>query len=210
MEVFVSGLLLAEAEGRHFLYRTAATFVQVRAGLAPRSLLTAADLNLPVNGGGLVVVGSYVPKSTTQLTALLTQPDMVQVEVNVAALLDDQQQAAEIARAIGLTTAALQNGQDTVVYTSRRLVTGDDAVTSLAIGQRVSASLVAIVQGLGVRPRYLIAGAGSPSSDLATQALGSSAGAWSNFARRSTLGGRRREPPSGANLCGFPRQCGRR
>ena len=172
MEVFVSGLLAAEATGRHFLYRTAATFVQVRAGLAPRTPLTAADLNLPKSGGGLIVVGSYVPKSTTQLNALLAQPDLVQVEVNVDALLADEQQAGEVARTIAATTAALQQGQDVVVYTSRRLVTGDDAVTSLAIGQRVSASLVALVQGLGVRPRYLIAKGGITSSDLATKALG--------------------------------------
>lgn len=172
MEVFVSGLLKAEAAGRHFLYRTAATFVQVRAGLAPRAPLTATDLNLPTTGGGLIVVGSYVPKSTTQLNALLTQPDLVQVEVNVDALLDDGQQAGEVARTIAVTTNALQRGQDVVVYTSRRLITGADAVSSLAIGQRVSASLVALVQGLGVRPRYLIAKGGITSSDLATKALG--------------------------------------
>jgi uncharacterized protein YgbK (DUF1537 family) len=172
MEVFVSGLLKAEAAGRHFLYRTAATFVQVRAGLAPRTPLTAADLNLPATGGGLIVVGSYVPKSTTQLNVLLAQPDLVQVEVNVDALLDDGQQAGEVARTIAVTTAALQRGQDVVVYTSRRLITGADAVSSLAIGQRVSASLVALVQGLGVRPRYLIAKGGITSSDLATKALG--------------------------------------
>lgn len=172
MEVFVSGLLMAEAAGRHFLYRTAATFVQVRAGLAPRPPLTAAELNLPAQGGGLVVVGSYVPKSTAQLNALLAQPDLTPVEVNVDALLDEAQQAPTIDQAIRLTTAALQRGQDVVVYTSRRLVTGDDAVGTLAIGQRVSASLVAIVQGLGVRPRYLIAKGGITSSDLATKALG--------------------------------------
>lgn len=172
MEVFVSGLLMAEAAGRHYLYRTAATFVQVRAGLAPRALLSAAELSLPKTGGGLVVVGSYVPKSTTQLNALLAQPDLLPIEMNVDALLDHAQQAQEIQRAIAQTTAALSAGQDVVIYTSRRLITGADAVSSLAIGQRVSASLVAIVQGLGVRPRYLIAKGGITSSDLATKALG--------------------------------------
>ncbi|MEZ4726359.1 MAG: nucleotide-binding domain containing protein [Caldilineaceae bacterium] len=172
MEVFVSGLLRAEAAGRHFLYRTAATFVQVRAGLAPRAPLTAPELRLPANGGGLIVVGSYVPKSTAQLNALLAQPDLVQLEINVDALLDNMQQTQEIDRAIAQTTAALQAGQDVALYTSRRLITGNDAVSSLTIGQRVSASLVAIVQGLGVRPRYLIAKGGITSSDLATKALG--------------------------------------
>ncbi|MCB0105982.1 MAG: hypothetical protein KDE53_08730, partial [Caldilineaceae bacterium] len=45
MEVFVSGLLQAEGQGKHYLYRTAATFVQVRAGLAPKAPLTAAALS---------------------------------------------------------------------------------------------------------------------------------------------------------------------
>ncbi len=172
MEVFVSGLLTAEAQGRHFLYRTAATFVQVRAGLAPRPLLTAAELNLPTRGGGLVVVGSYVPKSTTQLNALLAQSAITRIEVDVEALLDEAQRANAIDRALELVNEALHGNQDAVVYTSRRLITGDDGASSLAIGQQISASLVEIVQRLSVRPRYLIAKGGITSSDLATKALG--------------------------------------
>ncbi|MEZ4866504.1 MAG: four-carbon acid sugar kinase family protein [Caldilineaceae bacterium] len=171
MEVFVSGLLAAEAQGRHYLYRTAATFVQVRAGLAPLAPLTAQDLTLPATGGGLVVVGSYVPKSTTQLNALLAQPGIQPVEVSVDALLDDEQQEAAVRQAIAQVDQALAANQEVVVYTSRRLITGDDAAGSLAIGQRISASLVAIVRGLHTQPRYLIAKGGITSSDLATKGL---------------------------------------
>jgi len=35
LEVFVQGLLDAEGSGKHFLYRTAASFVRVRGGIAP-------------------------------------------------------------------------------------------------------------------------------------------------------------------------------
>ncbi|MEZ4676574.1 MAG: nucleotide-binding domain containing protein [Caldilineaceae bacterium] len=171
MEVFVSGLLQAEGRGKHYLYRTAATFVQVRAGLAPKAPLSAADLTLPTTGGGLVVVGSYVPKSTAQLGQLLASKQLTAVEVAVDALLDDARQQAAIDAAIGQVTAAMQADQDVVVYTSRDLVTGGDAESSLTIGQRVSASLVAIVQGISLRPRYLIAKGGITSSDLATKAL---------------------------------------
>ncbi|MCB0127993.1 MAG: hypothetical protein KDE58_37270 [Caldilineaceae bacterium] len=171
MEVFVSGLLQAEGQGKHYLYRTAATFVQVRAGLAPKAPLSAADLTLPTTGGGLVVVGSYVPKSTAQLGQLLASKQLTAVEVAVDALLDDARQQAAIDAAIGQVTAAMQADQDVVVYTSRDLVTGGDAESSLTIGQRVSASLVAIVQGISLRPRYLIAKGGITSSDLATKAL---------------------------------------
>ena len=89
MEVFVRGLLQAEVEGKRFLYRTAASFVQTRAGLAPRPLLTATELELPNSGGGLIVVGSYVPKTSGQVKALLARPGVISHQVDVEALLDD-------------------------------------------------------------------------------------------------------------------------
>jgi uncharacterized protein YgbK (DUF1537 family) len=66
-----------------FLHRTAASFVATRAALEPRPLLSQADIKELVQSsegheinfksrGGLVVVGSYVPKSTLQLRHLLT------------------------------------------------------------------------------------------------------------------------------------------
>ncbi|GIV79052.1 MAG: hypothetical protein KatS3mg050_3446 [Litorilinea sp.] len=172
LEVLVAGLLQAEAQGKRFLYRTAASFVQVRAGLAPRPLLTASDLALPEEGGGLFVVGSYVPKTTGQVEALLRQSGIQGIEVDVAALLDDQRQEVEIARAVDRVNQALDQGADVVLFTSRALVTGPDAEASLAIGRRVSESLVRMVAGLSVRPRYLVAKGGITSSDIATQALG--------------------------------------
>lgn len=176
MEVFVSGLLQAEAQGKHYLYRTAATFVQVRAGLAPKAPLSAADL-APTDAetahhGGLVVVGSYVPKSTAQLNALLAQNQLRSVEIDVDHLLDDSREQATISATIASVAAAIREGQSVVIYTSRGLITGANARESLTIGQRVSASLVAIVRGLGIQPRYLIAKGGITSSDLATKALG--------------------------------------
>ena len=171
MEVFVLGLLAAEAAGKRFLYRTAAGFVQVRAGLSPRPLLTAADLDLPHSGGGLFVVGSYVPKTTAQLSALLAQPGIVPVEIEVAALLDERR-AATLADAIAGVDAALAADQTVAVFTSRKLVTVDDHAGSLSIGRRVSDGLIEIVQGISQRPRYLVAKGGITSSDTATAGLG--------------------------------------
>ncbi len=172
MEIFVLGLLDAEAQGKTFLYRTAASFVQVRAGITPRPLLTREELAGTRAGGGLVVVGSYVPKTSSQLGPLLALPGIVSAEVNVAAVLDDATQASEIARVAQIAEAALHAEQTAVIYTSRALVTGDGADASLAIGQRVSASLVAIVQAIGHAPRYLLAKGGITSSDTATKGLG--------------------------------------
>ncbi len=170
MEVFVAGLLLAEAQGKRFLYRTAASFVRVRAGIEPRALLTKADLQLPQSGGGLVVVGSYVPKTTAQVEALLAQTKIAGVEISVDALLDARR-ANEIARVAASAENAMQQNQDVVIYTSRQLVTVSDAEASLTIGQRVSDGLIEILHRLTVMPRYLIAKGGITSSDVATKGL---------------------------------------
>jgi len=173
LEVFVQGLLQAEASGKRFLYRTAASFVQVRAGLDPRPILAQADLTLPEAGGGLIVVGSYVPRSTGQVNALLAQPELIQsIEVNVEALLEDQSWQVEIERAAGQASQALQQDRNVMLYTSRKLVTVTDDAASLAIGRRVSDGLIAMMKSISTRPRYLLAKGGITSSDVATQGLG--------------------------------------
>jgi uncharacterized protein YgbK (DUF1537 family) len=135
-------------------------------------VLTTQEFELPPTGGGLIVVGSYVPKTTSQLEALLALPGIVSCELNVTKLLDVQAWALEIERATRQVEAALSQGQDVVLYTSRQLITGADAVDSLAIGQRISGSLVSLVQKLQARPRYVLAKGGITSSDVATQGLG--------------------------------------
>jgi uncharacterized protein YgbK (DUF1537 family) len=172
MEVFVRGLLDAEAAGKNFVYRTAASFVRVRAGIPPRDLLTAAELTSGDAGGGLFIIGSYVPKTTTQLTSLLQESELIALEIHVGALLDETTRAVELDRAIQTTNRVLEMDRDVVIYTSRELVTVDDAKCSLEIGQRVSDGLVEIMRGINVKPLYVLAKGGITSSDIATKGLG--------------------------------------
>ena len=172
LAIFTQGLLTAEAQGKMFLYRTAASFVPVRAGIPMRELLTPTELVANETGGGLVVVGSHVPRSTGQLEHLLAQPGVTPVAIDVAGLLDDAQRASVIARAAQQADTALSSGQDVVLFTSRQLVTGTDAAHSLSISQRVSSGVVRIMQALTTRPRYVLAKGGITSSDVATQGLG--------------------------------------
>ena len=178
MEVFVAGLLKAEATGQRFVYRTAASFIRVRGGIAPRSLLTSADLaasDLAVSDGrrgGLIVVGSHVKKSTQQLQAAKSLPGMTSLEVSVEKLLDADSRADEVRRVTNQVNESLAAGQDAMVYTSRRLVAGDDRASSLQIGQAVSAALVQVVEETDNEPAWMIAKGGITASDIATQGLG--------------------------------------
>jgi uncharacterized protein YgbK (DUF1537 family) len=171
LEVFVQGLLAAEACGKRFLFRTAASFVQLRAGIFPRPLLTAADLQLPTDGGGLIVVGSFVPRSTGQVNSLLATKELAQTEISVAALLDDRLCEDEINRVVNDTEQALGRENDMLLFTSRQLVTGKDSKSSLKIGQKISKGLIRIIQRIQISPRYVLAKGGITSSDIATRAL---------------------------------------
>lgn len=171
LEVFVAGLLEAEAAGGRYLYRTAASFVAVRSGVFERPLLRAVDLGTAQPGGGLFVVGSYVPTTGRQLAALLAS-DIAAFEVNVTDLLDENRCEAIIADISAQANTALQAGRDTLIYTSRQLIRAEAADGSLHIGQRVSAGLIAIVQGITTRPCYALVKGGITASDIATQAFG--------------------------------------
>ncbi|MBT8345484.1 MAG: hypothetical protein KJO60_10970 [Desulfofustis sp.] len=173
MEVVVAALIQVEKEGYEFLYRTSASFVRSRIGLdAGDGLLSGDDLVNPSDNGGLFVIGSYVPKTTAQTTALFELTDIVPIEVKVDELLDDDKKHLEMKRVVTLTNETLGSGNDAAIYTSRSLVTGKDAASSLEIGRIVSESLVEIVSSMTHQPRYLVAKGGVTSSDIATKALG--------------------------------------
>jgi uncharacterized protein YgbK (DUF1537 family) len=96
----------------------------------------------------------------------------VSVEVHVPALLTEARHAAEVTRVTHEIEQGLRGNADVVLFTSRTLVTGTDAASNLALGQRVSAGLVAVMRTLTTRPRYVLAKGGITSSDIATQGLG--------------------------------------
>ena len=173
MEVIVSALLMVERDGKEFLYRTAASFVRTRTGLDHRTeLLTRSELISDNQHGGLFVIGSYVEKTSLQVQALLTETNVTAIEVEVDALLDPTRRDGEIARFALEISDSLAAGQDTAIFTSRKLIVGKDAPESLKIGQAVSDSLISIVLAISVQPRYLVAKGGITSSDIATKGLG--------------------------------------
>ncbi|KAG8076277.1 hypothetical protein GUJ93_ZPchr0006g44432 [Zizania palustris] len=77
----------------------------------------------------------------------------------------------EISRVVELGNAYIQSGKDTLIVTSRQLITGKTPEESLQINYKVSSALVEIVRGIKSRPRYILAKGGITSSDLATKAL---------------------------------------
>ncbi len=170
IEVFVLGLL--KTEGKRFIFRTAASLLRALLGQEDRPLLTASEIGADGEGGGLTIVGSYVPRTTGQLNHLLKNGAVTGIEVNVRNLLNQSQRSIEIRSIQDKISDLLSDGRDVVAYTSRELIAGKSAEDSLTIGNTVSQALVEIASSLNVRPKYLIAKGGNTSSQIATEALG--------------------------------------
>ncbi len=168
LNVFVTGLLQSLRLGKRFLYRSGAQLVSAMLGLEPKAF--EPDSGKEQKTGGLMVAGSYVPKTSAQLEHLFANGSMEKVELHVPSLLGDP--ASETERLMGQVNDLLSTGRDVVLYTSRDLVTGADAAENLSIGNRVSEALVKVVQGLSVCPRFLIAKGGITSSDVASRGFG--------------------------------------
>ncbi|MEM6883843.1 MAG: four-carbon acid sugar kinase family protein [Verrucomicrobiota bacterium] len=165
-EVVAAGM---EAAGRTVMARTAASYVRARAGLPKRELLSCDDLD-GEGSGGLIMVGSHVPKTTRQLEVLQNQyPDLVSIELPVADVLADAEATLE---SVSLQlNAALEADQEVVLFTSRELIQAETSEANLDISVRVSGALVRMVQSIGQRPRFIVSKGGITSSDIATGGL---------------------------------------
>ncbi|MGN6125869.1 MAG: nucleotide-binding domain containing protein, partial [Humibacter sp.] len=177
----VLSVLDAESSGIRIVYRVGPSFVRARLGQGSQpplddfelaALLRSARDAGAVARHGLVAVGSHVGLSNRQLAALTASRDVHAIELDVERVLDDDAQA-HIAQVASLAAASLDD-RVTVISTSRGLVRGVDAATSLDLSRRVSAALTETVRRvvLARRPAYVIAKGGITSSDIATDALG--------------------------------------
>jgi len=171
LEVFTLGLLRAELAGRTFLYRTAASFVAARIGLDARPLLSSEEVLLGENHGALIVAGSYVPRTTSQLQALLREESVEGVELDVGAVLDAGRRDAEVSRVAHRASRLIREGKDVAVFTSRQVAAARSPDEALSMGQRISTALVDAVRATNIRPRYVLVKGGITSSDIATRAL---------------------------------------
>ncbi|HRE07763.1 MAG TPA: nucleotide-binding domain containing protein, partial [Opitutaceae bacterium] len=101
--------------------------------------LLGADSFIRSSGqGGLIIAGSFVPKTTAQLARLRELHPLEAIELPVEALLDPERRAPVIERALADVESGLSAGRIVLLATSRRLVTGVSEAANLQIGRQVS------------------------------------------------------------------------
>ena len=175
MEVFVQGLMATQAQGKRYIYRTGAAFVSTRLGIEQIPPLTPEDLDMdvsPSSTGGLIIAGSYVPKTTEQLKVLVDGrgDKLTKIELDVVELLASPENTKEtIQSSVDRAAKLIKDGQDVLLMTSRNLVTAEDEESNLKIGAIIASSLVEFLKLLEVRPRYIIAKVAFSHSTHATE-----------------------------------------
>lgn len=168
-------LALADEEraGSAFVYRIGPSFVRARVGQDAQPPIEDEALSTLVGPGhGLVVVGSHVALTSTQLAELARRRPFAGIELDVAELLDATRAEDHVDEVVARAVAALEHGL-VVLSTSRDLVRGSDEATSLHIARRVSAALTRAAHQVVAsrRPAFVLAKGGITSSDIATGAL---------------------------------------
>jgi uncharacterized protein YgbK (DUF1537 family) len=175
LEVFVLGLLDAEEAGKRFIYRTGPSFVRARGGIPEKGPLSPEELyrRRPRRGHGLVLVGSHVALTTSQLEEALKLEGVRPVELSVPRLLEEEEREEELARVAGEVNAGLA-GSEVVVYTSRDVVGGGPGRTGFEVGRAVSDALVEVMRRVDAEAplAFVVAKGGITSSDIGTRGLG--------------------------------------
>jgi uncharacterized protein YgbK (DUF1537 family) len=171
---FAQDLLMAASQGKRFLFRSAASILTALAALPPQPV-DADHMRTYVRQGkpGVVLVGSHVQKTTRQLQALLQEPGVTGIEVDVRQLRDGGADAHQ--QLLNLVLKQVQEaharGKTPAVYTSREELTFDSVQARLAFGVEVSSLLMDIVKGLPSDIGFLISKGGITSNDTLSTGL---------------------------------------
>jgi uncharacterized protein YgbK (DUF1537 family) len=173
LAAFAADVTAVAAQGKRFLFRSAASILTALANLPPQPI--AAESVGEYRRGdqpGVVLVGSHVQKTSRQLAQLLTRPGVCGIEVEVAKLQADAGASEALKQTVlGQVNGAYAQGQTPVIYTSRQELTFPDAAQRMAFGASVSALLMDIVRGLPGDIGFLISKGGITSNDTLSQGL---------------------------------------
>lgn len=170
LDNFCRQVLAAAADGKRFLFRSAASLLTSLAALPPQPV-AAADMAAFVRGGrpGVVLMGSHVDKSTRQLQHLIDDTNVLPIEIEIDRMdVDEDGLLRDVCDRVEKATTA---GQGVVLFTSRGERQFTTKAERLAFGDRVANLLVRIVQNLPPDIGFLISKGGITSNDTLSKGL---------------------------------------
>lgn len=176
VKVFCLALYKAIAQGKVFMYRTAASFVRCVGGISAKPLLKREEMvkHDTSGNGGIVVVGSHTDKTTRQLNKLLELENTVPVAFKSSLVLEgDEAIEKEIERCLKEEERIIKEGKIAVAYTERQVMVLPDDTKEKALQRsvRISDCLLQLVKRLNIEPSFVVAKGGITSADVGVKAL---------------------------------------
>jgi len=173
LDKFAGDILQAAAEGKRFLFRSAASILTSLANLGSQPIPPEQmGKYKPTAQAGVIIVGSHVQKTTEQLQNLLKEPEVVGLEVDVTRLRDFPEDRANLLGEILNKIKILHENQKTpVIYTSRQELSFTTVQQRLDFGVGVSSLLMDIVRALPGDIGFLISKGGITSNDVLSTGL---------------------------------------
>ncbi len=170
LEILALGIISEEEKGKKFAYRCAASFIKARGGFDDRPLLTGSDFSIG-RRPGLVVVGSYVEKTSRQLKRLLDSGLAEGIEIRIAELQEKERRDREIESVARTVNDLLSTGTTTVLYTPREVARTSE-MEFLETGRNVMLALCEVIRRIKLRPEYIVVKGGTTSIEVARTGLG--------------------------------------
>ncbi|AXI00106.1 hydroxyacid dehydrogenase [Sporosarcina sp. PTS2304] len=174
LKVFTIALIRVMNQGKHFLFRTAASFTKVIGNISSKPYLTKNDvMHNETNAGGLIVVGSHVQKTTDQLNELKKLQTVEFIEFHCNLVIDAKKFAEEVERIQQKINEKVSEGTTVCVFTSRtRLDLGEGRQEEeLALSVKISSAVTQFVANCQPQPAFVVAKGGITSSDVGTIGL---------------------------------------
>lgn len=170
LRLFAGAARRAAAAGKRFLFRSAASILSALAALSPQPIPGEEMGRLRRSSGpGAVIVGSHVKRTSEQLEALLADPRVEGLDLDVDLLPEGREKCVESLSA-GIRSAN-REGKAAAVYTSRKERSFATKEERLVFGATVSQTLTEIVKRLPVSTSFLITKGGITSNDVLSDGL---------------------------------------
>lgn len=168
LDFFSTAVLGAIKAGKNFIFQSGASLAKSLAKVTDKPLLGHEIVRN--SEYGLLLAGSYVNKTTSQLEKLLENSKVVGIEANVAEILAAfDKKLQNILNQIQLSWR-LHNTP--AVYTSRQEMAFASSEKRLAAGRTISGFLVELVRRISGPLSFLIAKGGITSHDILVEGLG--------------------------------------
>lgn len=169
LEAFALALLQSN---KNLVYRTAASFINAITGKRPAPLLIKKEVvTTKSKNGALIVVGSYVRKTTKQLNHLQEKYKAVFLKLNVEELFTEESKNSILKNLAHKINNTLRDGDNVVLYTSREMKAGMSKEENLKIVNKVSKAITDLIRQIEETPRFMLTKGGITSCDIAVKAL---------------------------------------